>query len=414
MSPGEEPAKPAETSESTSSSSSGSSPPADLVLKVLGAVGTGIGILGFVTFFGGAILWIRAEEANLPANDVISVIPNSVLVTTGASFLVPAVLIAGVVVALILVIHRVVRAVRSFRWQGTLKDARKFALAAAKLSLDADAAEQLAKAARALAVSLAEAAEMTEKNPTASSELKAQQKALAQQQGHVAAERESSALEVRAQAAAKKAEADKLRVDAEAALERGTWQFYIELGLGGILLAVLPPWLNGAICHLHFWPVFFLVLVSAAVVVVSLGTYVTTDKFVWFGVVAFLMVGIYIGFATYYSTTRNPKVEPAAALRTGHPPVIGIYIADTASNLYLGSFAGEEGNSRLLVIPRAQVTELAIGPLVKPVAAPERAARLALDRCRQMVEVPATEKTTASYKPACTEKEEEAIAALLK
>jgi hypothetical protein len=32
-----------------------------VILQVLGAVATGIGILGFVTFFGGALLWVRAH-----------------------------------------------------------------------------------------------------------------------------------------------------------------------------------------------------------------------------------------------------------------------------------------------------------------------------------------------------------------
>lgn len=324
----------------------------DLVLKVLGAVGTGIGILGFVTFFGGAILWIRAEEANLPANDVVSVIPHSVLVTTGASFLVPAVLIAGVVVALIFLVHLGFRSVRSFHERDKFQQAHRLSLEAETLGRDADAAEQLAKAARALAVSLADAAELAKKTLPEGNEVRVQQEDTAAKQQRAADDKEADALAARSDAGEKKAEADNLQAASEAALERTRGQFYFELALGGVLLAILPPWLNGAICHLRFWPVVFLVLVAAATVVVSLVTYVTTDKFVWFGVVAFVTVGIYIGFATYYSTTRNPKVEPAAALRTGHAPVVGIFIADTASNLYLGSFSYEGKAARLLVVPR--------------------------------------------------------------
>jgi hypothetical protein len=35
----------------------------DLLIPVLTAVGTGIGVLGFVMFFGGFILWTRFEAA---------------------------------------------------------------------------------------------------------------------------------------------------------------------------------------------------------------------------------------------------------------------------------------------------------------------------------------------------------------
>src|SRR3954447_21925096 len=76
----------------------------DLVLKVLGAVGAGIGVLGFVTFFGGAIVWLRAEKARLPATEAVAVIPRNVLVISGATFLLPAVLIAIGVVAVVFLI----------------------------------------------------------------------------------------------------------------------------------------------------------------------------------------------------------------------------------------------------------------------------------------------------------------------
>jgi hypothetical protein len=179
------------------------------------------------------------------------------------------------------------------------------------------------------------------------------------------------------------------------------------------MLTLVPPILNNAIFHVGIVRGLLLLAVAALAAVISLLTYVGTERFLWFGVVAFVTVGIYIGVATYYSTTINPKVEPAAALRTGHPPVVGIYIADTASNLYLGSFSDEEDSSRLLVVPRAQVTDLAIGPLVNPGAARKRAAQLALARCEQKIEVAKTDTEPVSFRPACTEEEEEALEELL-
>jgi hypothetical protein len=78
-------------------------PPETPLMQVLGFVAAGIGVLGFVTFFGAAILWIRYDQASLPANDAVAVVPREVLLTTGASFLVPAVLLAlGAVLAVVL------------------------------------------------------------------------------------------------------------------------------------------------------------------------------------------------------------------------------------------------------------------------------------------------------------------------
>ena len=77
--------------------------PESPLMQVLGFIAAGIGVLGFVTFFGAAILWIRFDQAALPANDAVAVVPREVLLTTGASFLVPALLLAlGAVLAVVL------------------------------------------------------------------------------------------------------------------------------------------------------------------------------------------------------------------------------------------------------------------------------------------------------------------------
>jgi F0F1-type ATP synthase membrane subunit c/vacuolar-type H+-ATPase subunit K len=64
------------------------------LMPALAAIGTGIGVLGFVMFFGGFILWARFKGAGLPANEAVARVPRSDLVTTGASFIVPGVLAA--------------------------------------------------------------------------------------------------------------------------------------------------------------------------------------------------------------------------------------------------------------------------------------------------------------------------------
>jgi flagellar biosynthesis GTPase FlhF len=366
----------------------------DLILKILGTVGAGIGILGFVTFFGGAILWIRAREANLPANDAVSVVPNSVLVTTGASLLAPAVLLASLAVACIFSVHLGFNLWRKTRKDNKFAQARELRFEADALGRDAEAQVQLAQAARSLATSIAASAEQAEENPTASAELKSRLKKEADKQRQEAERREAAALATTAAAAEKKALAENLQATSEIAGSQE--QFRAELFTGGLILLLLPPLLNGAITHVGKGQALALILVALGVVAVSLAVYAATERFIWFGVVAFVTVGIYIGFATYFSTTDNAKVEPAAALRSGHPPVIGIYIADTASNLYLGSFPEPGKPSRLLVLPRAQITDLSVGPLLDRQVARKRAAEIAREECEQVITKPAPEPEPSS------------------
>lgn len=128
-----------------------------------------------------------------------------------------------------------------------------------------------------------------------------------------------------------------------------------------------------------------------------------TEKFAWFGIAAFVAVGVYLAAATYLSTHRNAKMQPVAALRSGHAPVVGAFVADTSENLYVGTFREKGTPPRLVVIPRSQVTEIAIGPLLSQDAAHERAVTMALNECAQEIEDPTPEKEPAELKPACTE-----------
>jgi hypothetical protein len=257
--------------------------------------------------------------------------------------------------------------------------------------------------ARAQATDLAENAEKLSQSLAASLELKERATTEAREQRENAEKYEVDALDATSKAAKKKAEAENLKASNEFALERSQGQFLVELVAGAVVLLLVPPLLNGAIFHLGITRGVILGIVALVATAISLVIYVATEKFVWFGVVAFLTVGIYIGFATYYSTTGNPKVEPAAAVRTGRPPVLGIFVADTASNLYLGTFPKQGAPSRLIVVPRTQVTDLAIGPLVDRSRARENAVRLALDECRITVETPMTDSAPASSRQACSE-----------
>jgi hypothetical protein len=86
----------------------GDSDSKDQMLTIAAGVGTSVGALGFVAFAGGVILWKRFSEMGLPAADSVAKVPNSVLLATGAEFLVPALLVTAAI-AILLVGMRTLR-----------------------------------------------------------------------------------------------------------------------------------------------------------------------------------------------------------------------------------------------------------------------------------------------------------------
>lgn len=75
--------------------------PWDLIVKALGAIAAGIGALGFVTLAGGVILFERLAGAGIPAEQAISEVPRTELLTVGASQLVPLACVVGLIVVLL-------------------------------------------------------------------------------------------------------------------------------------------------------------------------------------------------------------------------------------------------------------------------------------------------------------------------
>jgi hypothetical protein len=68
------------------------------IAPVLAAIGTGIGVIGFVTFIGGAVVWARLNAAGFPAAPALGVFPSQDLLVIGAETLVPQVIVALVTV----------------------------------------------------------------------------------------------------------------------------------------------------------------------------------------------------------------------------------------------------------------------------------------------------------------------------
>lgn len=83
------------------------SAPWERIAPILGAVATGIGVLGFVTFVGGAIDWARFHATGLPQEQALAVVPTQDLVVVGARILVPAML-AGLLACVLYAIGRAV------------------------------------------------------------------------------------------------------------------------------------------------------------------------------------------------------------------------------------------------------------------------------------------------------------------
>ena len=215
----------------------------DLVLKVLGTVGTGIGILGFVTFFGGAILWIRAQEADLPANEAVAVVPKAVLLTTGAAFLVPAGLLVLLVVLLIAAVHLGFYAPARFK-------ARKLKLRARRLRYEADEArrgvkpeEKIAVSARELATKLSATLAETRQNPEATGLLVELQKE-AEEQQRVASDREKEAVKARSRSENLEADAENAQAAFDFAVTNSpvldVAQRWIELSAAFLVLTLVP------------------------------------------------------------------------------------------------------------------------------------------------------------------------------
>jgi hypothetical protein len=380
----------------------------------LAFVATGIGVVGFVTFFGGAILWVRAREAGLPANDSVAVIPKGVLVTTGASFLVPAVLIALLAVGLVYAVHLGLYLPQRLRARDESRKAARLEYEAEQAALSVPSKQKLAESARALATDLHQAHQRASQGPGAAPGL-AGLTAQASAQEQEAQKREQDAREASSVAAELAADAQAANAEREFALKISpkvdAFQRGVEIAVAFLILALLPLLVDQSLFHVGFLRALILIVVAVAAAVVSLVTYIATERFLWFGVVAFVTVSVFIGCATYFRTVKDPKVEPVAALRGDRPPITGVFVAESADDLYLGTFEAGQGGKRLVIVPRSQLTDLSVGPLMRAETAQERALALAIDACSQKIEKADRHGKAVSAKPACSKGQRSALVA---
>jgi hypothetical protein len=387
---------------------------------VLAAVGGGIGVLGFVAFFGAAILWIRLDAAGLPANEAVAVIPKSVLLTTGAGFLVPALLVALGFTALLYLSEAgrqswATRRLASAKEleRGRELDTMKRAAArraAEKVEEELARARSLGEIAGAAAAAeevdesvaerfregsieayenvgrLSEAAvPRTSEGDTGeggNGEPPAAGGAAAGPPAAGAPEPPSAEPEqgrpAEADLPAREQRILQERADAESRAER--FQDWIRIG------SVIALFAAGAVfafaeysIHLRFGRSMVLGLLALGLTAVCVSV-LSRFNFAWFALAAFVSVGVFIGFLTYYKTVDDPRVEPAAVLRADGAPEFGVFVAQTSDRVYIGT-TQPRGEWRMEAIVREEVTDMTVGPLKPKDEANEYGRRLALEAC---------------------------------
>lgn len=380
---------------------------------LLAAIGGGIGALGFVAFFGGAILWVRMAEAGLPGNDAVAIIPRSVLIATGASFLVPSLLIAFAFAVLLYLLDQLTVYLNTLS-QRKLKrkllkferkvEAKRVLARERKVAMEAalDQARQMQESGKAAdALALLAPAEVA-----ASKEVGKRAYEKAEQANRKACEEAQSAEEDAFQA---KEEVEEKRIAGSARIEKHR----------KILLVFLTAglFLGGAIATIAYFSVHLtpggtvvLALLALFLTTVCVVVRARTESFAWLALATFVSVGLMSGMLTYYRTVAELKVEPAALLRKHGAPISGFFVAQTSDRVYLGTKA-PGGITRLDAIPRDEVLSLVIGELQAIESAPVRAHLLAVHLCTRarertplpvQVEAPAGKTWIADTTTGCT------------
>jgi uncharacterized membrane protein YhiD involved in acid resistance len=310
------------------------------IVTVLAAVATAIGTLGWVTFIGGAILWISFSQANLPAAEAIAKVPTSVLVATGAEFIAFAFVAA---LATIVILYFFDDRVQRLEIQRQIKQKDRLAR---ELREEKEREADLARVAQQAADS----------------------------QAHKELERaRESVKDVNESLVAASASLTEqiLRGLLPAALLAGTAiiaAFLVDLGYG----------------HIPFRGIVVVCVVAIAAGIVGAILYRTTARFSVMGLVALITVPLVMAVATYYRAGSAPRVEPVALLRTDGSPFVGFFIAETPDRVFVGTFEEETPDpcellrrhhcesdigqtkvpARLLSLPASDVQNLTVGPRV--------------------------------------------------
>jgi outer membrane murein-binding lipoprotein Lpp len=333
------------------------------VLQVLGAVGTGIGVLGFVAAVGGMIVYTRADAAGLPADHALGVVPRASLVATGAVTLVPAVALAFLFVLLLFCVNAGLDQIEKRKLAGHIPAAEHVEEKAAYALEEARACRDEARQAQQRADSTQKELEAMHRTAVPSRDRVDQLT-----HAHTAAVKEVAAAEHEAADCERRAEllvtsGKKLRAEYAEASTKVQWGVRVVVGtslfgLQLLALAVLGPGARG------FGQWFTLLALSAATALVSITIYSKRSRLFMFIVSAFVALGLFIGFASYYRTKNTPKVAPAAALRSDGTIVFGYFVAETDKDVYIARPSVNGVEARIVQLPRSEVTDVSVGQLI--------------------------------------------------
>jgi hypothetical protein len=349
---------------------------------LLAAIGGGIGVLGVVAFFGAAILWVRMDEVGVPANEAVAVVPKSVLVTSGASFLVPSLLLAVVLLGGLYLVDRfagwLVDIFFLHKQRRKLKSAR---MAARRRQAEINRALETAKRAAERSSQLkatAQKAVAAGANPHSVRE-SSTEASIAVTEAQLAAGQ--------IQPVAKEADDAVAKAEAEIELERDIKGPKIKsikkiirfIVIVVVVMTAAAPGILLSVAGLHDAQLARVVAAAIFLSAICLVVLASTS-FPWFALAIVVVVCLLNSLVTYYRTTNDPKVEPAAVLRASGAPVFGYFVAQTTDRIYLAT-RPPTGPLRLDAIPREAVTDMAIGKDLRPNPATLRARRMARQMC---------------------------------
>ncbi len=311
----------------------------DRLAPLLGAIVTGVGVIGFVTFIGGVTVYARLRAAGFPAAPALGIFPSQDLVVIGAQTLVPEVLWAlGIVVAL-----------------GFL-----YALIRRRKHVSHASDEEAPLEGHGLLVALKKG------------------------------QRTARTVLLRA----------RNRVnDEEAALLTGHVTPFATIGMFffvalALILSTLP--FRSELDNTHRRYALGLVLV-AALLAATVGS--LTRRFLYLATTTFLLVGVFLSFTAYWREGHANAVRGAAIIRENKKAIPGLFVAEGAGRVYIarvdlvdegacqkarGSGAGcqiIEDHSRLVGISKDQVSDIALGDPKPPWKALLQARHLARELC---------------------------------
>jgi hypothetical protein len=360
----------------------------NVVLPILGFIGTGIGILGFVIFFGGFIVWARFDAAGLPADQAVAQVPRNDLVVTGAGFLVPALLaaLAAVTVALVL-------------WDALVGNRRRGRLATSAARHKEAVAQVERLQGRASRIEH-EVASRREKMERLDAAIKAEAPGSAERE-RARAEYDEEDAQCRDQLAeleglqeedipnARSNESDAKRALDEAPKPDRSERL-LQLAIGGIPMLVAEALIIMAAWNALGWEQAALLFgVAVATLAVAVVVATLTQHFAWYALCVFTGVALLIAFTTYERTRSTTKVSPVAAV-DGAAPVTGFFVAETPEAVYVAQPHPQtpgvslEGDGMTLVrISKKALSGLTIGSLMKKHDAYRRSLELALVLCRR-------------------------------